>query len=49
MKSWMKLILSALAVVCCSFATHAEVVDVDGARAIATDFMCLTMRKMVVG
>ena len=39
MKSWMKLILSALAVVCCSFVAHAEVVDVDGARAIATDFL----------
>lgn len=39
MKFWMKLIIAALAVAGCSFATHADVVDVDGARAIATDFL----------
>ena len=35
----MKLMIAALAVAYCSFATHADVIDVDEASTIATDFL----------
>ena len=39
MKSWMRLIVAALAVAGSLFAAHAGGVDVDGARAIANEFL----------
>ena len=39
MKNWMRLMIAALVVASCSVAVHAGIVDMDGARAIATDFL----------